>query len=109
MYRQPQLQELVDKKQELEREINEYNNLKDLLAFLLIENPSEYTSLVDIGSKCLMRAVVEQPTTVYVNVGAGVHVDLPLEEAVKVADKRIALIRRYVRRIDAQETTSFVP
>jgi prefoldin subunit 5 len=54
----------------------------------------EYRALVDVGSKCLMQAVVEEPKSVYVHVGAGFHVELGFEEAIELSHKRIDILRR---------------
>mgnify|MGYP001304124807 CR=1 FL=1 len=91
---QPRLQELIAAREAVDAEIEDYTKLREMLASIQQSKDREYRALVDVGSKCLMQALVEEPKSVYVHVGAGFHVELGFEEAIELSHKRIKLLQR---------------
>jgi prefoldin subunit 5 len=111
---QPQLQNAVEAREKVERDIKEYEDLKSQLLVLSKRNfPLEESSMtnrnvanksleamVDLGHKmCYCRAVADDPTTVFIDVGFGFHVEFRLDEALQFIP----------RRIDHLEKNAFVP
>lgn len=80
----------------MDAEIGDYVKLCEIVESIKTSKEIEYRSLVDIGSKCLMQAVVEEPKTLYVHIGAGFHTELAFDEAVELSHKRIDILRRFV-------------
>lgn len=74
--------------------MQDYKNLCEVLAFFKASQEPEYHCLVDIGSKCYMQAVVEDPHSIYVHVGAGIHLELNFDTAFDVCKQRVDVLQR---------------
>jgi prefoldin alpha subunit len=99
----PDLKSLVSEKTEIETEINDYKELGQQLRNLATEAPEEIESTVDLGYETIFcRAVAENPSTVFVHVGMGFHVELTLVEAIEFVTKRISLLE--TGRLSKKET-----
>ncbi len=128
---QPELERAVSKREEVEFEIEEYNELKATVQ-MFIERRKENTktntekqkqeqkqkqkqeqmSMVDLTGSQLAycRATIENPDRIFVDVGTKthVHVELTLEEATVAIDKRIRFLEAEVlpRRVDRAKTVA---
>lgn len=133
---QPELQKAVSKREEIESEIKEYNELKiNILAFIRkkkrkrenekkrengasdddtcsiakISN-GEQMALVDLGCElAYCQAKVDNPNVIFVDTGLkGMHVEFTLEEAVTFIDKRMAFLETNVlpKRVEKGKTVA---
>ena len=119
----PELEKRVIERQEVEAEIAEYTELRDRLALLLQqaaapkekeeeeqeEEEEEATALVNLGHEvAYCPAKLNDPTTVYVNVGMGFHVQFSRPEAVEFVEKRLSFLREHVlpHRADQARTVA---
>jgi len=110
----PQLQIAVSNREETESEIEEYQALRSNLTTLLKKQQqqqqqqqqlehenhddstkkNELESLVDLGHGiAYCRAIVPDPSTVFVHVGMGFHVEFSLDEAVRFIDRRVSYLK----------------
>jgi prefoldin subunit 5 len=110
----PQLEEAKSLANEVRTEIADYEDLGQRLESLMMpaSKPSSgdgtneiqkqqqhlkqkgMTSMVDLGYKTVFcNAVVRDTTMIFVNVGMGFHVQMPIEDARDFASKRISFLR----------------
>lgn len=95
----PELQKAVAAREETESEIKEYQELHTKLGILQSRNnkDSPLESLVNLGHELVYcKAEVEDPSTLFVAVGKGFFVQLTIEEALPVIQKRINLLQNEV-------------
>jgi len=111
---QPQLQIAVDAREYVENEIAEYEELLQELHtifkrytpsasnthdedYVELKSATPLESLVDLGHKiAYCRAIVNDPTTIFVNVGFGFHVEFTLKEALEFIPRRINYLKQNV-------------
>ena len=99
---QPKLQLAVNDREETEKEILEYAQLRNKLQ--LIETQSDgaadakpINTLIDISHQTIYcNATISNPRTVYVHTGFGFHVEFTIEEAIAFIDKRIMFLQNDV-------------
>lgn len=102
---QPQLEAIVRDRDSCEKDITEYVELKRQIDELIqrrennprskrIQSPLE--CLVDLGHRvAYSHAVVDDPETIFVDVGYGFHIEFSLSEALKVIKKRLKFLREF--------------
>ncbi|BES96892.1 Prefoldin subunit [Nesidiocoris tenuis] len=75
-------------------EIAEYVQIKQLIDTVKKSNLQDdgLKTQVDIGCSFFIEAKIEDPARIHLNVGCGIWVDLSLEEAVFVINKRIQFL-----------------
>ena len=96
---QPQLQQAVEAREEVERDISEYHALQASLVQIQDELKGEdgnqpietYTDLAHGAVYC--RARLSNPRTVFIDVGLRFHVEMKLDEAQAFIDKRVELLK----------------
>ena len=111
---QPQLKSAVKLRENVESEIDEYQELSDHLTTILKryskdidegdaakknddEAPPPLEAKVDLGHQvAYCKAVVHDPQTVYVHVGMEFHIEFALEEAIKFIARRMKFLRYHV-------------
>jgi prefoldin alpha subunit len=59
-------------------------------------NRGEMKTMMDIGAHCYMDAVVKDPSTIIVFVGANTYLEMTFEDAKSFLDGRIDVLRRVV-------------
>lgn len=116
----PDLQAAVKLQEEIESEIDEYNDLSSQLTILhnrhattkqdqksrnanddshneINPNNNPTTTLVDLGNKiCYCHATFDNPLKVHVHIGMGFHAELTLQEAHQFCQKRIEFLHENV-------------
>ena len=99
----PALKISVSAREETEADIREYQELHDKLAMIRDREKEPLEALVNLGHElAYCSAEVEDPSTVFIDVGLGFFVELTLDEAMSVILKRIAFLEkeRLPKRID---------
>ena len=99
----PQLKSTVSARDETEADIREYQELHDKLTVIKRENQKPLEALVNLGNElCYCGAEVEDPSTVFIDVGLGFFVELTVDEAMSVILKRITFLetKKLPKRID---------
>jgi prefoldin subunit 5 len=114
---QPELEKAVSHREEVESEIQEYNELKmNIQVFInkkqrIKENKrqnndnnnnnaddnadllGEQMSMVDLGCQtAYCQAKINNPNTIFVDIGKGIHAEFTLEESISVIEKRIKFL-----------------
>ena len=96
---QPQLQQAVEAREEVERDISEYHALQASLGQIQDELKGEdgdqpIETFADLAHGAVYcRARLSNPRTVFVDVGLRFHVEMKLDEAQSFIDKRIELLK----------------
>ena len=104
----PELERRVLEREEVEKEIEEYSDLQEQLT----DKSFSTTPAVDLGHELVYcRATLESPSTVFVCVGMGFHVELTLDEAISFCAKRIGFLTKQKlrpRALKAKEVADHV-
>mmetsp|Transcript_11557 Transcript_11557/g.16591 ORF Transcript_11557/g.16591 Transcript_11557/m.16591 type:complete len:165 (-) Transcript_11557:1137-1631(-) len=108
---EPQLQAAVKHREDVEEEINEYQELSDQLTIIRnrydddfrirkdsnVETVAPLEAMVDLGHQiAYCKAEIEDPQRVYVNVGMGFHVEFSLDEAIDFIALRIDFLLSHI-------------
>jgi prefoldin subunit 5 len=104
----PELKRTVSAREETQDDIREYHELYDKLIVMnhnreQKEETPPLEALANMGHElCYCTAVVEDPSTVFIDVGLGFFVELTLDEALSVILKRIAFLetKKLPKRIE---------
>lgn len=99
----PALKISVSAREETEADIREYQELHAKLAMIRDREKEPLEALVNLGHELVYCAAeVEDPCTVFIDVGLGFFVELTLDEAMSVILKRIAFLEKekLPKRID---------
>jgi len=92
----PELKRTVAAREEAEAEIKEYQELYDKLGVLQNRN-APLDAMVNLGHELVYcKAEVEDPSTVFVDVGKGFFVELTVEQALPVIEKRITFLQKEI-------------
>mmetsp|Transcript_15036 Transcript_15036/g.19625 ORF Transcript_15036/g.19625 Transcript_15036/m.19625 type:complete len:163 (-) Transcript_15036:84-572(-) len=97
----PRLNAVVATRDELENEISEYKEVAEKIDLLIKRRKLEGNRIqqplhgkVNLGHKlAFARAVVDDPETIFLDVGYGFHVEFGLQEAADFIVKRINFVR----------------
>jgi len=94
----PELHRTVAAREQTQAEIKEYQELRDKLNVIQSrETTQPLEAMVNLGHELVYcQAQVDDPSTVFVDVGKGFFVQLTLEEAFPVIDKRISFLQNKV-------------
>ncbi len=93
----PELKRTVAAREETEAEIKDYQELHAKLSILGNETGKPLEAMVNLGYELVYcKAQVDDPSTVYVDVGKGFFVELTIEEALPVIEKRISFLQKEV-------------
>jgi prefoldin subunit 5 len=93
----PDLKQAESKMQDVQTEIDEYEELGQRLGGLEKALPSsQLESVVDLGYKTVFcRAVARDPSrNIFVHVGMGFHIEFTISEAIQFVEKRIAYLKK---------------
>lgn len=108
---EPQLLAAVKHREDVEAEINEYQELSDQLTIIRnrydddfrirkdssIKTVAPLEAMVDLGHQiAYCKAEIQDPQRVYVNVGMGFHVEFSLDEAIDFIALRIDFLLSYI-------------
>lgn len=108
----PELQRTVAARDEIESEIREYQELHDKLSIVTNQNDVALQAMVNLGHGLIYcQAEVEDPSTVFIDVGKGFFVELPVEDAPAIIAKRLSFLQQQVlpkRLQDASRVASHV-
>mmetsp|Transcript_7549 Transcript_7549/g.15175 ORF Transcript_7549/g.15175 Transcript_7549/m.15175 type:complete len:163 (+) Transcript_7549:163-651(+) len=91
----PQLESAVKAREDVERDIKEYESLQSKLCEMTRKKSESaekvpMETLADLGHELVYsNAVVDDPGRIYVHVGMGFHVEMTIEEADAFVKKRI--------------------
>lgn len=94
----PDLQQAEESRNEIQKDIIEYQELQKRLVAMHKVQPTQLDSvMVDLGYNTLhCRAVVSNTQALFVHIGMGFHTELTLPEALVFLEKRIAFLSRQV-------------
>lgn len=95
----PELKRTVAARQETQDEINEYRELHDKLGVMMQQkNEKEpLEAMVNLGHELVYcKAQVDDPSTVFVDVGKSFFIELTREEALAAIEKRISFLQEHV-------------
>ena len=125
----PQLEAAVKAREEVERDIKEYEALQAKLANMTYtakptrekiisdntcssdddagEGKKDQTeTVVDLGHEVIYcKAVIDDPSKIYVHTGMGFHVEMTMDEAAAFIGKRIRLLRQSLELKTQKATT----
>eukprot|EP00563_Minutocellus_polymorphus_P002543 CAMPEP_0181040372 /NCGR_PEP_ID=MMETSP1070-20121207/11012_1 /TAXON_ID=265543 /ORGANISM="Minutocellus polymorphus, Strain NH13" /LENGTH=170 /DNA_ID=CAMNT_0023118375 /DNA_START=102 /DNA_END=614 /DNA_ORIENTATION=+ len=124
----PQLEVAVTAREEVEREIKEYEALQAKLANMTSttkstrgkipdndscddndgdeEKKEQSETVVDLGNEVIYcKAVIDDPSKIYVHTGMGFHVEMKIDEATTFVGKRIKLLRQSLELKTHKATT----
>lgn len=109
----PELKRTVSAREVIEKEMLEYQELYNKLQVIQQSNTSKnMEAMVNLGHELVYcKAHVEDPSTVYVDIGKGFFVQLTIQEALPVIRKRISFLQAQVlpKRVkDATRVASHV-
>jgi len=91
---QPQLKIALSEREEVESEINEYQELMNNLIFFKKGKMKDVT-MVDLGHQLLYcQAKITDCDHVFVSVGMGFHVEFTIDEAIAFIKRRISFLNR---------------
>ena len=77
---------------ELQTELEGYQKLTDIVNTRRRDiELKQYNTFVNVGSGCYAQGVLLSDS-IYVHIGLGIHVEMPLDDVVDVAGKRIDII-----------------
>lgn len=106
----PELQRAVSAREETEADIREYQELFDKLAVIIQDRQQEpLEAMVHLGNELVYcKAEVQDASTVCVDVGLGLFVELTVEEAVPVIERRIRFLEKdkLPKRLDDARTVA---
>eukprot|EP00978_Attheya_sp_CCMP212_P004439 scaffold9688_cov60-Attheya_sp.AAC.10 len=109
----PELKLAVERREETEFEISEYEQLRLSLTELMdVQRPQEpLESVVDLGqgaAYCRAIVPVDQTKTIFVDIGIGFHAELSLSEAIEFIDKRVEFLTktRLQQRLDKAKSVA---
>ena len=124
----PQLEAAVKAREEVERDIKEYEALQAKLANMTStakstrekisdnicssgddagEGKKDQTeTVVDLGAEVIYcKSVIDDPSKIYVHTGMGFHVEMTIDEATAFIGKRIRLLRQSLELKTQKATT----
>lgn len=99
----PRLNTLIELKNDLNNEINEYKKCNNIITNIKLnneKNEKNYYSLVNIGEGNYVQSVIENCNSIYIHIGMGFHVELGLNEAREISDRRVELLEKKVQHLD---------
>jgi len=81
-------------------EMAEWIQLKEFLQCVKEKNIKCFKTKLDIGGNILAHAVVPNTEQVLINIGAGIWIDLGIDEAIPVVETRIKISQKQLNIID---------
>ena len=93
----PDLNSVLQQRDKIYEEIAEYLALKNTISAVQkseLKPGQPLKARVDLGANFYAQAEVEDPSKIFVEAGLGFFVELTLEEAVKLAEKRSKLLEK---------------
>jgi prefoldin subunit 5 len=91
----PQVGHAEAASKDTQKDIREYQELQKQLQEMLEDKSNAREELVDLGYKTVScRAVVEDPSTIFVHVGMGFHAEFQIPEAIAFVEKRIEFLKK---------------
>lgn len=103
----PQLEAAVEAREEVQRDIKEYEALQAKLANTEKKKGQSATdTVVDLGHEVIYcKAVIDDPSKIYVHAGMGFHVEMTIDEAANFCSKRINLLKQSMELKTHKATT----
>ena len=99
----PDLKYVLEKRDKIYEEVAEFAALKNSIDAIKKSNSKAPLKLqVDLGSNFYAQGRVEDPKRIFVDVGLGFVLELTLDEAVGVIDKRVAVFEEEAKRLTDQ-------
>jgi len=89
----------------IEADIAEYETLADRLELLLQSSVEAQSTLTELGAGVWVDASIPDAKTVTLDLGLGVHADLPVHTAVDFVSKRVEVLRRKKMRHETKLQT----
>lgn len=81
-----------------QHELREMERLETALDTMNARPSEPYETKVDIGAGLLVSAIVDPPhECVHIHIGLGIHVELPLKEALVVCSQRKKILRSMIQ------------
>ena len=77
----PRLKDAKDRKSVVASEVDEYRKFELKVIEMQKSFPEDFQTLVDLGRGCQVRAAVPPSETIFMNVGLGVFVEIPMTGA----------------------------
>lgn len=97
----PQLKIAITQREDIEKELHEYQQLKDNLTRIQLSESSlddhDHDPMVnvDLGHETIYcRAKFLSPDRIFLSIGMGFHTELTIDEALKAIDLRMNFLRR---------------
>jgi prefoldin alpha subunit len=94
----PRLDNLLKVHHDIQEEINEYEKCQTIITEM--KGKEKYESYVDIGESNYVKSVLDACETIYIHVGMGFHVEVPLDEGMEICHERISLLQKKVSNLD---------
>jgi prefoldin alpha subunit len=94
----PRLENLLKVHHEIQEEIQEYEKCQNIIT--VMKGKEKYESYVDIGEGNYVQSVLDSCDTIYIHVGMGFHVEVPLEQGMEICQERICLLQKKVLNLD---------
>ncbi|KAF6209034.1 hypothetical protein GE061_014777 [Apolygus lucorum] len=103
-----QLKKIHHKLDYLTTEVAEYNQVKQFIDTMKKANLQDdgLKTQVDIGCSFFIESKIEDPCRININVGCGIWVDLSLEEAIFVINKRMRYLESQMAIYEDQSSTT---
>ena len=101
----PDLKSVLEERDKIYEDISEYLALKNSIeAIQSAGSPKPLKTKVDIGNNFYMRANIQNPDKIFVDVGLGLFLELNHSEALEFIDKRKKLLEKKTEILTEEST-----